>query len=124
MMAPTGSCFCALFLLIIPTLKIESLELRKKFFNCANKIIIKSNNFPASYITACVYTDSNWHECVMANAKKALPSVLKGDKTYKVIPTDPLKISKLEFSSGENLQFIFNDVVVTGISDVKLDNLE
>lgn len=110
-------------LLSVLICNVHSLHLGENFsyiFKCKLYVFLLS----ASYIKACKVSDPDFKNCALTNANNAIPSIVKGDKTYKVIPTNPGRIPKIDLEAGPNLKLSFTDLVASGIEQVKLTDVE
>ncbi|KAJ8939702.1 hypothetical protein NQ318_009802 [Aromia moschata] len=87
----------------------------------AKKLQTCNFRFAASYITPCKKADPNLNECAKQNGLKAIPSILKGDKSYKYPSLTPLKLPLIEISSSNNLAITLKDVLLNGLETVVFD---
>ncbi|XP_063224509.1 protein takeout-like [Bacillus rossius redtenbacheri] len=78
------------------------------------------------YIKSCSRKDPNLDECTLKNGIAAIPSIIKGDRKYKIPVVDPLKITEIRIedankgSSPTGLQIVFRDLNVHGLERVQL----
>ncbi|XP_049799296.1 protein takeout-like isoform X2 [Schistocerca nitens] len=65
------------------------------------------------YIKACSEKDPNMSECALKNGRAAIPYVVKGDPSIKLLPQDPLKVTEIVVDE-KGLKFTMRDVVIRG----------
>ncbi|XP_022905092.1 protein takeout-like [Onthophagus taurus] len=78
-----------------------------------------------SYIKTCARTLSpqEFSKCATENGKLAIPSVLKGDRTFKVPPMVPLRLPKVELQAGQGLKLKATDIIASGLDTVNLQDI-
>ncbi|KAK9751315.1 hemolymph juvenile hormone binding protein (JHBP) [Popillia japonica] len=78
---------------------------------------VSSQELP-SYITLCVRTRPDFHQCCIDSAVKAIPHILKGDKRFKVPSLSPLKVPRdviIDFKSNKiNITLLMDYLKILG----------
>nr|CAD7434396.1 unnamed protein product [Timema monikensis] len=72
-----------------------------------------------SYISPCSRNDPKLNECALRSARQGIPSVIKGDRKYKIPVLDPLLIERLH-TEQSGLKFDVTNVSFIGLSTVEL----
>ncbi|XP_049773894.1 protein takeout-like isoform X3 [Schistocerca cancellata] len=65
------------------------------------------------YIKACSEKDPNMSECALNNGRAAIPYLVKGDPSIKLLPQDPLEVTEIVVDE-KGLKFTMRDVVIRG----------
>ncbi|XP_049857337.1 protein takeout-like [Schistocerca gregaria] len=65
------------------------------------------------YIKACSEKDPNMSECALKNGRAAIPYLVKGDPSIKLLPQDPLEVTEIVVDE-KGLKFTMRDVVIRG----------
>ncbi|XP_069681787.1 protein takeout-like isoform X2 [Periplaneta americana] len=73
------------------------------------------------YLTPCARSDPNFNACALQSGKKAVASVIKGDRKYNVPPLNPLRIKEIKVTDGGGqrvgLTLILKDADIFGMMD-------
>ncbi|XP_028152110.1 protein takeout-like [Diabrotica virgifera virgifera] len=90
-----------------------------RFFICAiiclfANVVIASKSLP-SYITPCKKTDPKLSECAKQRAIEALPSLIKGDRAYKIPSFDPYVIPAVETSGTSGINLNLKNLRLSGL---------
>ncbi|GLV41783.1 uncharacterized protein CBL_12072 [Carabus blaptoides fortunei] len=83
--------------------------------------IVDAGKLPA-YIQPCSRSDPNIGECAKRNGQLALPTLVKGDKTYKIPSLSPLKIPLISFEASDSLKINIRDCEITGLEDTVIQS--
>ncbi|XP_049947298.1 protein takeout-like isoform X2 [Schistocerca serialis cubense] len=74
------------------------------------------------YLKACSEKDSNLNECALKNGRAAIPYLVKGDPSIRLLPMDPQQITEMVVDD-KGLKFIMRDIVVLGQANVQLQDV-
>ncbi|XP_030751750.1 uncharacterized protein LOC115879198 [Sitophilus oryzae] len=85
------------------------------YFHMEN--LFNGNKELAPYIKPCKRYDS---PCAIKSANDALPSIIKGDRKYRVPPMLPLRVPRVDIDSGPNLKIKLSNVALYGLDTVKV----
>ncbi|XP_022909532.2 protein takeout-like [Onthophagus taurus] len=81
--------------------------------------LLKAEELP-NYIKKCKLSDPNMNECFVKNANDAIPTLVKGDPTFKLINMSPVVIPVVNLGSGPNLEMKLTQVTSNNIKDFRL----
>ncbi|XP_046990162.1 protein takeout-like isoform X2 [Schistocerca americana] len=74
------------------------------------------------YLKACSEKDPNVNECALKNGRAAIPYLVKGDPSIRLLPMDPQQITEMVVDD-KGLKFIMRDIVVLGQANVQLQDV-
>ncbi|XP_046989563.1 protein takeout-like isoform X2 [Schistocerca americana] len=74
------------------------------------------------YLKACSEKDPNVNECALKNGRAAIPYLVKGDPSIRLLPMDPQQITEMVVDD-KGLKFIMRDMVVLGQANVQLQDV-
>ncbi|KDR22098.1 protein takeout-like [Zootermopsis nevadensis] len=75
------------------------------------------------YIKACVTTDATFVECALQHGNEAIPYIVKGDRSYKIMKMDPMNIAEIQVRNGPRQAGLFltmRDLELHGLKNAVL----
>ncbi|KAJ8871030.1 hypothetical protein PR048_027333 [Dryococelus australis] len=85
---------------------------------------------PAPFIKPCSRNDPNLDECTLKNGIAAIPSIIVGDRKYKIPKFNPLEITEIRIEDGNNgqvptgLDVVLKDLKVYGLDHLQLKKVQ
>ncbi|KAF2886369.1 hypothetical protein ILUMI_19804 [Ignelater luminosus] len=76
-----------------------------------------------SYIKPCDLTDPNFDQCAIKSGQAAIPSLVKGDKKYKIPSLLPLEIPEIKFRTGD-LHIKLDNAKVSGFENAQIKDFK
>ncbi|KAJ8970833.1 hypothetical protein NQ317_000706, partial [Molorchus minor] len=76
-----------------------------------------------TYIKPCKRGDPNFNECVKQHAVAAIPSLLKGDKEFKIPNLVPFHIDSILLKPSDNLSIKMKNIVLRGLETAEVRNI-
>ncbi|XP_022906609.2 protein takeout-like [Onthophagus taurus] len=82
-----------------------------------------TKNLP-SYIERCSLSDPKLRDCLIRSIENAVPSIINGDKNYKILSMVPVNIPFVEIQVGEGSKMKFIDTNFTCFKSMKIQDVD